>query len=475
MLLTQLRDYQQTGVDKAEPHDGFVITAEQRTGKCLMALALVDQRKPFRLLIVCPLGAIAVWEAQIKEHIKFDPPCETSIVNFEEFQRRRKKYQKWIINASSSTMMIVDEAHRIKKRGSKQSRACRTVGKYATWRLALTGTPLSKKKSIEDVWTIFNFIDPEIFGRYSDKLDHRTGEVLELGFESTYLIKGGFKGKKVVGYKNKKEFYDIFHKYTYRITLREARKKPLLIRRKKIWVEMSPETRKPYNELERKLETTIGTRSGGRRKKIKIPHIMNLSMKQQQMTGGWVFPEREEGERQPKPIRMGFEKEIYLRLLLKSIPLEKKIVICARFSHEVAAIARLVERVRGTVKIIQGGSKYDGKFDVDVIVLQIQSAISIDLSAAKIIILYSWDHSYINHEQMRFRILSYDTKQITYYYLIMRNSVDEELYQAIVLKKKLADLVCDRVRRRRDRERQIISKATGASKRGASKTSSSLL
>lgn len=409
-----------------------------------MALSVMDRRKPNRVLIICPLGAVEVWTQQMKQHLRIDwDDCEVQIVNFEVVQklRTRRRWRKWIDQAESS-MVIVDEAHRIKKRGSKQSKGCRSIGSKATYRLALTGTPLSKEKSIEDAWAVFDFINPEIFGPYSDKVHRFTGELIRLGFEGRYLIKGGFKNKKVVGVKkeNFQKFLKIFHRYSFRVTLREVRKESLIIRRIKKFLPMHPENRMHARNLEKDLRTVVRSR------KIKIPQVMNLSMKLQQLTGGFILTTPEESSEVPEVLPLAHQEKLtHLGPLLGQF---RRILIVARFTHEIRAIEALCRTYKRSVKTIEGGVPYDGRFNTDVIVIQIQAGIAMDLSAAKVIIWYSWDHSYINHEQMRFRVLSYDTKQILYYYLLVKNSIDLPLYESVVRKKKLADLVCDHYRRK---------------------------
>ena len=90
-----------------------------------------------------------------------------------------------------------------------------------------------------------------------------------------------------------------------------------------------------------------------------------------------------------------------------------------------------------------GGRPYDGKFNTDIIILQIQSGISIDLSESAIAIFYSSDYSFINNAQVRSRVLSYTQMLVTYYYLMAKGTVDEELYEVWRRKRKLSDVILD--------------------------------
>ena len=100
---------------------------------------------------------------------------------------------------------------------------------------------------------------------------------------------------------------------------------------------------------------------------------------------------------------------------------------------------------------IRGGKKYRGEFkgklETDAAVIQIQSGSSIDLARAKHLIFYSSDFSYFNHDQICYRIKSYNTKQANYYYLLTEKTVDEQIYKAVRTKARVADIVCDVYRR----------------------------
>ena len=114
------------------------------------------------------------------------------------------------------------------------------------------------------------------------------------------------------------------------------------------------------------------------------------------------------------------------------------------------AIAQMCDEDELTVQWIGGRrDDWDGKFHADIVLMQIQSGIAIDLSLAQHYIFFSWDFSYINYEQSKFRVISFDTKQVNYYYLMSRGTVDEIIYEAVTRKKDLATLVCDRIRKER--------------------------
>lgn len=451
MLKTTLRSYQREAVSKALQYDGFALFPEQRTGKCLISLAIADELKPDVIFIVCPKKALRVWSSEFRKHLKVDWDCYIRYVHYEasahdrddrkRYYRLAKKWQK----QGRSIMVICDEAHRIKKRGTRQSRFVRTIGKRATYRLALTGTPIAQGH--KDAWPIFDFIQPGVLGKWeefeNDFLEIETKENRRTG--ATYKV--------ILGPKNEKKFKRIFHRYSYRITLAEAQRsegrKSTRIRFKKIPVILKPETRRAYRELEKDLETEI------RGHTISTPLVLTLTMKLQQIAGGYVIQDqRIPGQRKKKRTIhcVGEEKLKALRKLLKATLKGRKFIICCRFKHEIERIGYLLTDLDLTWKTISGRSEYNGKFDTDGIILQVQSGEAIDLAKANVYIYYSWNHSLINFEQARFRVQSFDTEQVNYFFLIAEDSVDEDMYESIVKKKDLATLVCDRYRHEKHQE-----------------------
>lgn len=448
MLKTTLRGYQREAVRRAIRHSGFAFFPEQRTGKCLLSIAVADHVKPDIILIVCPKKALRVWSSEFDKHLDLDWDCYVRYVHYEaavrnttdrrRYYRLAKKWQK----QGRSVMVIVDEVHRCKKRGTRNSRFIRTIGKRATFRLALTGTPIAQGH--KDAWAIFDFVQPGALGaRWED-------------FESDYLEietkknwKSGKEYSKILGPKNEEEFNEIFHYYSYRITLAEARRAEgfhaARIRHKKVMFDLKPKSREIYADLEENLETEVNGWP------INTPLVLTLSMKLQQIAGGYVIQdERVPGQKRKKRQvhTVGGEKLAKLSGVLKRPELKrKKLVICCRFKHEIARIGELLEKQGTTWKVISGKNEYNGEFDTRVIILQVQSGEAIDLSAANTYIYYSWNESLINYEQARFRVQSFDTEQVNYWYLMARGTVDEEKYEAVVRKKDLLTLVCDHYRR----------------------------
>ena len=453
MIRTELRPYQSEAVDAAIPYSGFAFFPEQRTGKCLISLAVVDHHKPEVLVIVCPKKALLTWEEQIEEHLDNDWGCDIYIVTYQEPVKNlklRKQWYKWSkdwVDDGGTLMVIADEAHYIKKPGTAQSRFVRTLGKRAQWKLALTGTPTDK--GFEQYWAIFDFIGKnEIFGTYSS-------------FKERHIIyeeherRDGRKYPVIVGYRYDNEIMEKIHEYSYRITFNEARismgKQPVKVRRKKVRFDLERRTRHIYEELKKDLEVTLEGIT------VDVPLPMHLIQKLQQVCGGHLLhQERVPGEKKRKRIVLpiGTEKLDRLMGLLSGFGKEKA-VICCRFTHEIESIAQEFDEFGWTYKIISGQHEWDNQFDVDFVLLQVKSGLGFDLSEANTYVLYSWDQSHITFEQSRMRIMHMEnTDWVKYFFLMARDTIEDEYYEAIAKKKDFAQLVLDRYRKKKIRHRR---------------------
>lgn len=453
MIRTTLRENQGEAVDQAVELDGFALFSQQRVGKTLPALAIADRLKADIVFIICPKNALLVWKKQIREHLEIDWPCTFFRYHYQHVCRsskmrrhfRERFRHAW---AGKRVHLIVDESHHTKRRGSMQSRMCRSLAHLATYVTYLSGTPIDKW---EDYWAQFDAIQPGVLGDdYED-------------FQEEFLIMGGYKDKEIVGYKNKEKFFAIVHKYSYRITLREAQisagQKPYMVKKRFVRFDLKPESRRAYRELEKKLETVVN------RRKIKTPLVVTLTQKLQQLAGGYLIHKEPLYHRDGTPqltkkgkpkflkeiIPVGREKMVQLERLvtLDSVFSAEKFVVCANYTHELEEIAKRLDRLGRSYKIVDGDHPFDGTFDMDCVLLQVRTAEAIDLAKAKTYIFYSWNHSFIDFQQALFRILEFKSKLVRYYFLMANETVDQDIYDAAIRKQKLAVLIADRYRHRK--------------------------
>jgi hypothetical protein len=435
MTLPPLRDYQREAVNRAlsvlQNGGGFGLWCEQRTGKTRIALKIAERLEPKQLIVFCPKVAIPVWKKAIKTS-DYRPPRQ--ILNWEALVNDRKRWYKRA-QTWKDVLVICDESHCIKTRGAARSRTVRHLGRFAKYRLALSGTPIAN--GLQDAWAQYDFIDPEIFGPFDDQYTGKgkSKRLVRAGFDSTYLVWGGYKKHEIVRYQNQKIFDEKFHANSFRVTLREARKTSLKIRYAQSRVTLSQRSQRIYEKLQKELLATVNER------KVKVKNVISCIVKLQQVTGGFVIGEG-------GPIPLGYEKVEKLHEIVRSLRARSRFVVIARFLWEIERIRSFLDMHGYSVRVVKGGSPYDGKFECDCIVMQIQSGVAVDMSQADTAILYSTDYSYLNFEQSRFRILSYEKEAAHYHFLLAENTIDVQIYEAITRKQNLASLIIDTYRTR---------------------------
>ena len=181
-LESVLRPYQREGVYwmRFLENSGMsgLLADEMGLGKTLQTLAWLSLpgargggKRPS--LIVCPTSLVMNWAA---EAAKFTPWLKTLVVSGPDRAKTFPLIDSADIVVTSYTLLlrdfeeawmersfdalVLDEAQRIKNRTTKNAKAVKLVD--ARRRLALTGTPV--ENSVEDVWSIFDFLMPGYLG-----------------------------------------------------------------------------------------------------------------------------------------------------------------------------------------------------------------------------------------------------------------------------------------------------------------------
>lgn len=185
-----LRHYQKDGVDwlsrlRTMGLNG-ILADDMGLGKTLQAIAAItqyfDMRKkasddlPGQCLIVCPTSLVDNWE---EEFHQFQPTLKVATVTGTPQERKKvlSEKNKWQVLITSYGLVqkdielyeqmsfgyvILDEAQAIKNRETRNARSVKKIA--ARHKLILTGTPL--ENSLEDLWSLFDFLMPGLLGSF---------------------------------------------------------------------------------------------------------------------------------------------------------------------------------------------------------------------------------------------------------------------------------------------------------------------
>lgn len=410
------RPYQQAAIDAAITHDGFGLFMEQRTGKTLTGLWLGQLWDCHVNLIICPKKAVPVWKDEILK--AGSDPQDFTILSFESYRIRHSQYlrQKW-------DLVIVDESHRIKERGSQQTKAVWKLSKLARKRLILSGSP--QGNGMEDYYSQLRFIRPDLFPTWK-------------AFSERYLIieerwRPGQEDPfpSIVGYKNQEEFKGILASISFRVTREEVATVRTQVRSRKVLIAPSEAFWGPYRELDLKLMTDIQDNL------ITAPMVLVKAAKLHQLCGGFI--KTEEGE----TLQVHSEKLQALWELMDGELKDKSVVVVANYKSEMDAISLgLKEREISHVQIRGGKAhQYNPQDRSQVTILNPSAGEAINLAHHNHMVVFSMNYSFLKWAQFKDRIVVVNTPEVKYYYLLMRGTMDEIVYGAVLEKKKLTEAI----------------------------------
>lgn len=172
-----LLPFQIYGVNWISSLDRAMLADDMGLGKTLQALAgiskVILEGEITKVLIICPRSLVFTWYAEIK---KWTPYISTTAVipsgNAAESVWKSRTGRSQIIITSyeqlrtnsnymieQAQMVICDEAHKLRNKGSNLSQSFRNFSPQKVW--FLTGTPVERDS--EDFATLFSLLLPKIF------------------------------------------------------------------------------------------------------------------------------------------------------------------------------------------------------------------------------------------------------------------------------------------------------------------------
>lgn len=413
-----------------------------RTGKTRVALGYCYGSKCKRILVVAPLSAVPGWEKEYKL-ITFGLPLvdlttrgsvkdkafklkqtrdAIVLINYESYWRKplRDQILKWTPDA-----VILDEAHRIRHRGARQSRYAHTLGErdHVRVKLALTGTPVTN--GLQDIWSIYRFLDRSTFGTY-------------LEFENEYIIKGGFEGREIKGYKNEDKAEQIIADSSYQWEGSFPVPEDVAIP-----VRLTPGTQKVYKELAKKAITEV-VNAQGESRVVVARIVLTLLIRLQQISCGFV---RDVGE---DLIEISQEKgEAAIDLITDALAGHEKVIVFCRFLHDLDLLQRLAPKHWRVGRMDGAADKKKIRADfeagkLDVIFAQTRTAsLGVDFSNASVGIFFSVSHSLDEFIQAKARMDGYNQQKNVIFYHLIATPTDEQIYKALKSKTRIAERLTD--------------------------------
>ena len=415
------------------------------TGKTRTALEII-QRKGFgNVLIVGTKNSIYTWEKQAKEFGYTFPVkvftegsvlnrafrlrdyftkettqyTSVAVINYEAFSK--KVMLDRLVNIPIDCV-IFDEVHRLRGHNSKQSKAAynlfHKVHKNA-FKIGLTGTLIYNKPL--DVFGIFRFINPTLFG------------VSWTNFKYHYGIWRGKYNQIPVQYINLDDLKNKVLAHSFNVNREDALDLPdeqHIVQE----ITLAPKEQAEYNTFNKEFVLLMNEY---REKAIPAKNVLDKVNKLQQLTGGFIY------ENQETHFFSSAKQEALIELLEE---VTDNVVVFYKFKAEKELIKNAVKSLDRRCYFVDGSqSDYDAWLTdpvPSVLVVQISSGSEgIDFTKSNTTIFYSLVYSYGQFEQATGRTSRPNQKKdkVLYYYLVVKNTVDEKIMKSLQEKKDLIE------------------------------------
>ncbi len=417
------------------------------TGKTLVSLALIANNTKRAAIVLAPKRVVRVWPQEVEKHLT--NPHEWLVLPLSDgttakraqtitdgLKQAQAAGQRLLVATNSEAahreplatalleldadVIILDEIHRIKSPRGKASKYAQKLAARAQHRYGLTGTLIPNGP--EDVWAQYRALDPHLLGSWST-------------FSRDHLVHNQFGG--IQGYRDLKLLHEKINRRTYRATKDVIDLPPY--QHQTIHVDLKPKTRKLAQDIYEELTAQLDAGS------ITTTTFLTKILRVQQLTGGTAV--LDDGTHEP----VDDGKEKALEDLLTDLPKDEPVVVFANFHDDLNAIERVTERLgrryselsgrRDELETWQAG-------ETDVIGIQIHAGgLGISAVRARICVYYSNSYNLGSYAQSVERVhRPGQERPVSFFHLVARESIDEDIYAALTSKRNLGDYVIDRAR-----------------------------
>lgn len=437
-------EHQVLGVREMAKMASFILADEMGLGKSLQALtvAAIDIERGWakKILIVCPSFLKWNWAEEIEKLTSFsfeilhgtptqrreildNFSADILITNFEQVvnDNDHLRQHDWDI-------VIVDEAHFIKSRSSKRSKAVRELKRGRMF--LLTGSPMLNRP--DELWALLNACDPNRFSRYWP-------------FVNRFCVMGGWQSKQIVGAKNKSELRGILQEYM----IRRLKKDCLDLPDKQVipvYVELHPKQRKAYDQLDAELRLEIP----GEPDPMEAENILTKMLRLKQVAA--------------TPATIGLPDDSYkLDRAMEMIEEfttdpddQTPVVVFTQFRGVQTAMGARLDAAGIPYWVLNGDTPQDKRIELvnqwanssqpGVIMVMLQMGVGLNLTAANKAIFI--DRLYVpklneQAEDRIHRIGADKTKPVQIFNIVAKKTVEERIERILAAKRKLFDSVVE--------------------------------
>lgn len=331
-------------------------------------------------------------------------------------------------------LVVFDESHKLKTHSSKQSKALALACKDIPNKLCMTGTGWEDRPT--DVFGQVRMFDPvkgargtvhsKLLGRWSDFFEEYV----------KYYQRDNIKIP--TGYKNQDKLSSLVEPFTIYLDSEKVLTLPPYLDIDR-YAEFTPELRRVYNELEDELIAEYNDDI------LVADNTLVVATRLHQLASGYY---------------KGLKGNYYIASPKVDVTLDildeiggKPTVVYTSFESDVHELSSRLCDANYSVKLLTGSVQQHVDFqngDGDVLIANIAAGnAGIELTRARYAIYYSMGYSRTNYIQSRARIRRPTSKlPITYYHIILRQSIDEDILKAMKAKGKFSDALLEGIKHR---------------------------
>ncbi len=451
---TQPYEHQRVALERSYDKINYGYFMEMGCGKSKVLIDnmawLYENKKIDTAIVVAPKGVYRNWQvSEIPAHLRDDIKHEVYVWNPNPNKSQkehllsgieeRSKLRILLVNVEgfatpkvrafvekfvrgSTFLLAVDESTTIKNPKAKRTKALVALGKAASFRRILTGSPVTK--SPMDLYAQCGFMDKELLGFES-----------YYSFQGRYAITrtqrmGGHSFQQVVGYRNLDELSDKLEGFSYRVTKEDALDLP-----DKVYtvrhVSLTDEQIKHYMTLKNAAIALLD--DGGL---VSAPAAMTQLLRLQQVLCGHIMTDDKE--------LVEFKSRRIDAVLETIEEMSGKVIIWSRFRYDIRNIEAALKKAYGSdstvsyfgdtsdedrQKAIQSFQFGDARF----FVANPQTAgYGLTLTAATNVIYYANDFNLETRVQSEDRCHRIGQKNtVTYVDLVSKGTVDEHIVKSL--------------------------------------------
>jgi SNF2 family DNA or RNA helicase len=447
-MQTTLRDYQKQILKELKHLPAPYFLMGTGTGKTLVSLARYEEDGKGKLLVICPKKIIGQWHREIEKELpkarilKFKDKVSSDKINKELLYA--KDYDIVVLNyevlhklnalkeiVNGKWTIILDEGHRIRNYGTIRNRvkvtdAVLELGKLTYKKMILTATPTqSNYGGYIDYYSQLRFLG------YMDMTFKEFNDRYVITKEINYGT-SPYPVKTIVGYKNQDELDDLLAVVSRRYVPKYGDFEP---QHNKIELDQVPSYKKILREEAYQ--------------NIMITNSMRKRIALKTLTSGTIYGQDMNNNHYDYVDNTS--KLDWLEDFLSDT--DEVVTIFYQYNVEMEALKTLLTKLKKKFIVINGQTKNAVKevqrTDYDVIIGQFQAmSESIDGIQHKshIVIFLTMPESSLTYKQAIGRIDRIgQTKVPMYYYLIMKDTIDDKVYKLIEQKLDFSEKILDKL------------------------------